>query len=119
MDRQGGEVGPELSRVGGEKTRRYLLTSLLAPSVDVDPRFATWEVENAEGQIVTGLKIADGDAIELLQADGRKLAFPREKIESLRMIRQSAMPEGLAEKLTRRELRDLVAFLASLGKPRL
>jgi len=117
VDRQGGAVGPELSRVGGEKTRRYLLTSLLAPSVDVDPRFATWELETDEGQIVTGLKIADGDSIELLQADGRKLAFPHDEIESLRMIRQSAMPDGLAEKLTRRELRDLVAFLASLRKP--
>ena len=116
VDEQGGAVGPELSHVGGEKTRRYLLTSLLAPSLDVDPRFATWEVETAEGQVVTGLKIADGDAIELLQADGRKLAFSRDEIESLRMIRRSAMPDGLAEKLTRRELRDLVAFLASLGK---
>ena len=103
--------------VGAEKTHRYLLTSLLAPSADVDPRFAAWELETDEGQIVTGLKIADGDAIKLLQADGRTLSVPREQIESLRMIRQSAMPSDLAGKLTRRELRDLVAFLASLGKP--
>ena len=114
VEGRGGAVGPDLSRVAAEKTRRYLLTSLLAPSVDVDPRFATWEVENAEGRIVTGLKVADGDQIELLQADGRKLAFPRDEIESLRMIRQSAMPDDVAGKLTRRELRDLVAFLASL-----
>ena len=66
---------------------------------------------------MTGLKIADGDAIKLLQADGRTLSVPRKQIESLRMIRQSAMPSDLAGKLTRRELRDLVAFLASLGKP--
>ena len=74
-------------------------------------------METDEGQIVTGLKIADGDAIKLLQADGRTISVPREQIESLRMIRQSAMPSDLAGKLTRRELRDLVAFLASLGKP--
>ena len=117
VEGQGGAVGPELSRVGAEKTRHYLLTSLLAPSADVDPRFAAWELETDEGQIVTGLKIADGDAIKLLQADGRTLSVPREQIESLRMIRQSAMPSDLAGKLTRRELRDLVAFLASLGKP--
>ena len=84
---------------------------------DVDPRYATWELETPDGQIVTGLKIADGNSIELLQADGRKLSFPRDQIESLRMIRQSAMPDDVAGKLTRRELRDLVAFLAALGKP--
>ena len=116
VDGQGGAVGPELSRVGAEKTRRYLLTSLLAPSLDVDPRYATWEIETDDGQIVTGLKVSDGDQIDLLQADGRTLAFPRDEIESLRMIRQSAMPSDLVGKLTRRELRDLVAFLASLGK---
>ena len=117
IDGHGGAVGPELSHVGSDKTSRYLLTSLLAPSNDVDPRYATWEIETDDGQIVTGLKVADGEAIELLQANGRKRVFSRNEIESLRMIRQSAMPEGLAEKITRRELRDLVAFLASLRKP--
>ena len=117
IDGHGGAVGPELSHVGSDKTSRYLLTSLLAPSNDVDPRYATWEIETDDGQIVTGLKVADGEAIELLQANGRKRAFSRNEIESLRMIHQSAMPEDLAEKITRRELRDLVAFLASLRKP--
>ena len=117
VEGQGGAVGPDLSRVGAEKTRRYLLTSLLTPSTDVDPRYATWELETPDGQMVTGLKIADGNSIELLQADGRKLSFRRDQIESLRMIRQSAMPDDVAGKLTRRELRDLVAFLAALGKP--
>jgi quinoprotein glucose dehydrogenase len=117
VEGQGGAVGPDLSRVGAEKTCRYLLTSLLMPSTDVDPRYATWELETPDGRIVTGLNVADGDLIELLQADGRRRSFRRNEIESLRMIRQSAMPDDVAEKLTRRELRDLVAFLASLGKP--
>jgi quinoprotein glucose dehydrogenase len=112
---RGDLVGPELSKVGAEKTRKYLLESLLQPSAQIDERYASHEIETIDGKIVTGLKVSEGDAgVELLQADGRRIRVPEEKMESIRVIRQSAMPEGVAEKISRRQLRDLIAFLASL-----
>ncbi len=115
VEGQGGEVGPDLSKIDPQKSRKYLLESIVFPSAQIDERYASCEVETIDGKLVTGLKISDGPrGVELLQADGRRILVPQQDIESIRVIHQSAMPEGVAEKLSRRQLRDLVAFLASL-----
>ena len=115
VEGQGGTVGPDLSKIDSKKTREYLLESILFPSAQIDERYASYEIETSDGKLVTGLKVSDGPrGVELLQADGRRILVPQQDIESIRVIRQSAMPEGVAEKLSRRQLRDLVAFLASL-----
>ncbi len=120
VEGQGGEVGPDLSKIDPQKSRKYLLESIVFPSAQIDERYASCEVETIDGKLVTGLKISDGPrGVELLQADGRQILVSAENMESIRVIHQSAMPEGVAEKLSRRQLRDLVAFLASLrsGSP--
>ena len=114
VEGQGGTVGPDLSKIDPQKSREYLLESIVFPSAQIDKRYASYEIETRDGKLVTGLKVSDGPrGVELLQADGRQILVPAENMESIRTIHQSAMPEGVAEKLTRRELRDLVAFLAS------
>ena len=108
-------MGPDLSKIDSKKTREYLLESILFPSAQIDAQYASYEIETSDGKLVPGLKVSDGPrGVELLQADGRQVRVPASEMESIRVIHQSAMPEGVAEKLTRRELRDLVAFLASL-----
>ncbi len=115
VEGQGGEVGPDLSKIDPQKSREYLLESILFPSAQIDERYASYEIETSDGKLVTGLKVSDGPrGVELLQADGRRILVPQQDIESIRVIRLSAMPDGVAEKLSRRQLRDLVAFLASL-----
>ena len=115
MEGQGGAVGPDLSKIDPQKSREYLLESILFPSAQIDERYASYEIETSDGKLVTGLKVSDGPrGVELLQADGRRILVPQQDIESIRVIRLSAMPDGVAEKLSRRQLRDLVAFLASL-----
>ena len=50
----------------------------------------------------------------VLDADGQEWEFDQSFVTS-RKQDVSAMPTGLEENLSLRELRDLVAFLASLG----
>ena len=49
----------------------------------------------------------------LITAEGKPLALPKHSIEE-RKRGASAMPGGLAHKLSRVELRHLIEFLASL-----
>jgi quinoprotein glucose dehydrogenase len=51
--------------------------------------------------------------IRLMSADGKEQTFALEDIEA-RRTGASAMPADFATKMTRRDLRDLVAFLAEL-----
>jgi len=54
--------------------------------------------------------------VKLVTAENKELAIPAADIES-RRTGPSAMPDDLHKKMTRRELRDVVEFLASLKDP--
>jgi quinoprotein glucose dehydrogenase len=51
-----------------------------------------------------------------MTVEATELVVPADDIES-RRTGPSAMPDDLHKKLTRRELRDMVEFLASLKEP--
>jgi hypothetical protein len=58
----------------------------------------------------------DADTVKLKMADGTVKNVAVASIDE-RASGPSSMPADLAGKLTRRELRDLIAWLASLTKP--
>ena len=66
------------------------------------------------GRTVAGIVTGEQEGIVSLRVpDGTVLRIPAASIEE-RASGPSAMPADLAGKLTRRELRDLVAWLGSL-----
>ena len=52
-----------------------------------------------------------------MDADYRKTRVQRSEIASIEESNVSIMPEGLLEKLTPQQLRDLFAYLQSPAKP--
>jgi quinoprotein glucose dehydrogenase len=110
----GGDVGPVLSKIGGEKNREYLLESIITPSKAIAKGFDTAVIVNDEGQIVSGIvKAEDDKELRLMTPEGKLLTIPKETIEE-RSVGKSAMPEDLLKHLSKPELRDLVEFLSTL-----
>jgi quinoprotein glucose dehydrogenase len=110
----GGDVGPVLSKIGGEKNREYLLESIVTPSKAIAKGFDTAVIVNDEGQIVSGIvKAEDDKELRLMTPEGKLLTIPKDTIEE-RSIGKSAMPEDLLKHLNKMELRDLVEFLSTL-----
>ena len=67
-----------------------------------------------DGTTVTGtLRGEDADSIQLLLADGSRRTVLKSVVED-RAAGLSGMPADIRDKLTLRELRDLVAYLATL-----
>ncbi len=65
------------------------------------------------GLIKTGiLKSEDAKEVRIMTGDGQLLSIPKVDIDE-RSRGPSAMPADLIQKMTRRELRDLVEFLAT------
>lgn len=107
----GGEVGPDLTRIGQIRTRRDLLESILYPSASFvrsyEPVVAVTAAES-----VSGVPVAETDAYLVLAVSAdEEVRLPRAEIEELRPGTVSVMPSGLAEQLSRGELADLLAFL--------
>jgi quinoprotein glucose dehydrogenase len=110
----GGEVGPPLTKLGGEKTREYLLESIVRPSQQIAKGFDTAIVATDDGKVVSGIvKQESEQELRLMTAEGKLLVIDKSTIEE-RSVGKSAMPEDLIKYLTKPELRDLVEFLSTL-----
>jgi quinoprotein glucose dehydrogenase len=113
---KGGDVGPGLDGISATKQRTYLLESIVAPNATVAEAYRTTLILTDEGQTVAGIIVSeDADTVKLKMADGTIKEVAVASIDE-RTSGPSSMPADLAGKLTRRELRDLIAWLASLTK---
>jgi quinoprotein glucose dehydrogenase len=109
-----GEVGPDLSGIGSKQKRDYLLESILEPSKQIAKGYETVELVLTTGQIRSGiLKSEDNKQVSLMTAEGALIRVPKSRIDQ-RRSGKSAMPEDLSKHLSRKEMRDLVEFLAGL-----
>jgi quinoprotein glucose dehydrogenase len=110
----GGLVGPVLDGVGTRQNREYLLESIVYPNAKIAPGFESVILRLKDGRTVTGIVKKDSaETLELIDADGKKIEVNKPDIQS-RERGQSAMPEGYAKILSKRDLRDLVEYLATL-----
>ncbi|GJM22651.1 MAG: glucose dehydrogenase [Planctomycetota bacterium] len=107
-------VGPSLEGLGERLSRRQIFESLRDPNARLAPGFQTTHLFLDDDSLVTGRVLSESPTlIVLLDADGE-----RHKVDVARVSERrpalSAMPEGLVESLTPRDLRDLIAYLAGL-----
>ncbi len=111
----GGQLGPDLTKIGAIRAPGDLLESILLPSSTIAQGYDPYVVLTKNGRTLTGvLARQTGDLLVLREASGAELPLPRDQIEDLRRSATSLMPEGLERNLSRDEFRDLLAFLRSL-----
>jgi quinoprotein glucose dehydrogenase len=109
---EGGEVGPDLAGIGSRQKREYLLESIVDPNKQIAQGFETVVLSLNNGTVVSGLvKAEDDKQVQVMTADGKLVAVAKAKIDE-RVRGRSAMPDNLVQ--SRRDLRDLVEYLASL-----
>jgi quinoprotein glucose dehydrogenase len=111
----GGEVGPVLSDIGVTKNSEYLMEAIVDPNATIAQGFETMIVQTDEGQIVSGIvKAQDDDNLTLVTAMNEIVVIEQDSIEGVKKG-QSSMPVDLMKYMSRRELRDLMAYLTSLN----
>lgn len=109
----GGDAGPGLDNVGSRLTKKEILAALIEPSAAFAKGYGVVSLEMKDGESVAGIvedenettlkvKIGKGDFKDIAKSD----IATRENIPS-------AMPP-MGNVLTKKEVRDLVAYLASL-----
>ncbi len=112
---QGGQFGPELSKIGAIRAPRDLLEAIVFPSSSFARGYEPLNVVTTDGQVVSGIIAREtADAIHLVGNTRVEVRVPRSAIESMQQASVSIMPEGMDNQLTRQELADLIAFLQSL-----
>ncbi len=110
----GGDVGPDLSVVGGKFDRPHLIESVLEPSRQIVEGYRTTTVTTLDGRSFSGV-VKEETAARLVLADANgKFAVAKADIDSRKVEAVSLMPEGLADGLTPDQFADLIAYLESL-----
>lgn len=112
---KGGELGPNLSRIGRERSVSYLRESLLSPNADLRPGYTTVTVVTRAGKTFAGVeKNIDNFSVQLVDTSGNFHSFQRSKLSSVKREYASLMPDIYKSLFTSRELDDLLAYLKSL-----
>lgn len=112
VDGRGGEVGPDLSHIAKERDRNYLLQAIVDPNEKIAENFESVIVVTADGLVKTGVKRAeDKETLTIITAEAKVIKIPKVEIAH-REPGESAMPEDLLKHLSKRDIRDLVEFLA-------
>jgi quinoprotein glucose dehydrogenase len=114
LDGQGGDVGPALNGIGAKQTRDYLLEAILTPSKAIAKGYESVILNTVDGKVIAGvLRTKDATGYTVVTPEGKVIVVPKDDVESEKPDK-SAMPDDLHKKLSKRELRDVVEFLAGL-----
>jgi len=112
----GGRVGPDLLSLGATAQVDYLIESMIDPNAKVKENYHSIIVQTDSGKVLTGVPVRQSDTeVVIRDAEDKEVIIPADTIEA-RKEAPSLMPKGAVDQLTRDELRDLVGFLAQLGK---
>jgi putative membrane-bound dehydrogenase-like protein len=112
---RGGDIGPDLSRIGRIRTVRDLAESILFPSVTVANGYELFSIVTRSGRVHDGVVHRETPtAVFLRQADTQEVRVERSQIEEMKRQNKSVMPDGFDRNLTTQQISDLIAYLRSL-----
>jgi putative membrane-bound dehydrogenase-like protein len=109
---EGGKMGPDLT--GSQRTNLdYVLENALDPSAVVPRDYQVQTFALDDGRIVQGIVLRETAVSATVQTPNEILTIPLSSVEDRKPSKLSMMPEGLFQRLTDEQVRDLVAYLAS------
>ena len=116
IGKQGGTVGPDLSKIGKERTVEQIIESVFWPGREVKPEYMTHQVLTADGLTLKGYLAEENDqALKLKDAStGKVMTVSKEDIDFRKQI-GTLMPGNVMQAMPVSEQRDLILFLSQLG----
>jgi putative heme-binding domain-containing protein len=107
---EGGKIGPDITG-GNRNNLDYILENILAPGAAVPRAYQVNVVATDEGRVLNGIIVAQTPQTITLQTVNERIILDRNHIDQLKPSPLSMMPDGLLEKLSGDEVRDLIAYL--------
>jgi putative heme-binding domain-containing protein len=119
---EGGNHGPDLTSLGNKFGARDVLEAILEPSKVVSEQYAGQVLTKQDGSSLFGFAVkghhGDVEVWEVMPAvaDAAVVRVPVADVAKVERSPLSPMPADLADRLSRDELRALLAFLLSRGQ---
>jgi cytochrome c oxidase cbb3-type subunit 3 len=112
---RGGQLGPDLSRIGSGRPRAGLLSKLRGTIEVIRPGYEPVTLVTREGERIRGVKKNEDEfSIQIMDTRERVQGFLKANLTELTNDKQSLMPVYGADRLNDRDLDDLLRYLTSL-----
>ncbi len=108
---KGGQIGPDLTGIGGKFGKEILLDSIVNPSSALSFGFEMTQVLDKDDGVYQGILISDGDPLVLRDKEGKQLSIAKNEIAERKLSEISMMPEATSLGLKAQDLADIVEFL--------
>ncbi len=127
VEGKGGRVGPELTSVGGSRTRDAIIDSVRNPSrrlawgltestKEFPQEYETITVVTGDGKEIRGVALnEDNFTVQIMDTSEQIYLLDKSTLLSFKKTRESLMPVYTADTLSDKDLNDVVAFLISVG----
>ena len=117
VDGGGGRLGPDLSRIAEVRSMESLISAIRDPSAEIPPGFRGVTLITAGGEEVRGVvKSEDAFSIQIVGADERLQGYFKSWLKEVVREQESLMPLYGSDRLNEAQLRDLLAYLATLRR---
>ncbi len=93
---RGGDIGPDLSALSTKYGRKELLEAILDPNAAIANGYDTWLFETADGELIPGFLVSEGDPLVLRDTSGQKHVLAASELVSRTRQKVSAMPADVA-----------------------
>ena len=112
---RGGELGPDLSRIGSARPRAGLSSKIRGSSDVIRPGYEPVTLVTRDGERIRGVrKNEDEFSIQIMDARERLQGYLKANLTAITVDKQSLMPVYGPDRLSDRDLDDLLRYLTSL-----
>jgi cytochrome c oxidase cbb3-type subunit III len=112
---RGGQLGPDLSRIGSARPRAGLSSKIRGSSDVIRPGYEPVTLVTREGERIRGVrKNEDEFSIQIMDARERLQGYLKSNLTAVTLDKQSLMPVYGPDRLSDRDLDDLLRYLTSL-----
>jgi putative heme-binding domain-containing protein len=109
---EGGTIGPDLTG-SNRADLEYILSNVIDPTSEVGRDYRMSVVRTADERVITGIVMERTTARVVVQTATERVTLSPDDVTSVKDSPLSIMPEGQLDALSRDQVRDLVAYLAS------
>lgn len=106
----GEKIGPDLGNLP-QRDYASVLRDIQYPSHAINPDYIGQIVETNDGRVITGVIRSDQGELVIGQADGKVVRLKSSDVSAMKTAGTSIMPNGVIEKLSAEQVRDLLTFL--------
>ena len=118
VDGRGGQLGPDLTRIGSGRPRAALTKKIRTPSDNIRPGYEPVTLVLSDGQRIRAVKKNEDEfSIQIMDMRQRVQGYVKANLTEVAADKQSVMPAYGPDQLSNGDLDDLLSYLATLRGP--